>query len=127
MSASETQVVAHATFWYTKPDGTYTIAMRGESIEVGGADLERGKRFGAFTIENAEPEQVGSLPDFPTEGTEVEHDSWVRSAKVQEVLDWGSEHPGDVALLLAAEERRGSDARKTALEGLALLAAAPPA
>lgn len=46
--ATQERVVRHAVFAYTDADGVYCTALRGDKIQIGGAELERGERFGVF-------------------------------------------------------------------------------
>lgn len=49
--AGEKRVVRDAVFSYTDPDGVLRMALRGETVAVDGADLDRGEKFGSFFLE----------------------------------------------------------------------------
>jgi hypothetical protein len=127
MAKTTSKTIAHALFWYTDPDDEKRerTALRGQTVDLLDADVARGEAAGAFTAE------VGDEPDAPTDSrmaplpespTDVEYDAYVDAAKVDEVLNWASEHPEHRKGLGDAESRRGDKARTTLIEGLAKLA-----
>jgi hypothetical protein len=120
----EKRTIQHSLFTYDLPGGGQAIALRGATVDLLPHDVERGEKFDAFTAKaGVLPEPSGSmLPVYPVDGSEAEQDAWVDSGSVQEILTAVAERPEIAASVIAAEQRRRDDARKTLLEPLAKIA-----
>jgi hypothetical protein len=51
--AAAKRVVRHAVFAYVDPKGVYRMAVRGDTIELDGDELERAERFGSVAKDEA--------------------------------------------------------------------------
>lgn len=120
----EPRTIQHSLFSYDLPEGGQAIAFRGSTVNLLPHDIERGERFDAFTAEpGVLPEPAGStLPGYPIDGSEAEQDAWVGSGSVQEIVAYVNGNPESIDSILAAEQRRGTDSRKTLLDALAKIA-----
>lgn len=119
MAETQKRTVRHALFTYALPGGGQAVAFRGQTVELSEEDAERGDALGAFTEGGDTPEPAGDLAPFPKEGTDAERDAWVRNGTVEEITNAVHDDPEIAPAVIAAEERRGSSARKTLLAALA--------
>lgn len=113
MADRQKRTVRHALFEYEK--GT-RIAFRGQEVELLPEDVERGERGDDPAVTAGSLDPVGTLSAFPED--EAEQDRWLKEATVEEVLQEARRNPESADGILAAEERRGKDARKTLLTAL---------
>jgi hypothetical protein len=117
--------VVHALFRYVDDEGRERFAMRGETVDFPDAEAKRGLRLEALAKPGeaeAAPEPAKEDPplgDFPADGDEAAQDAWIGKAKVNDVVDEANRHPEAKEALIAAETRRGENARSTLLEALA--------
>lgn len=122
----QARTIRHDMFTYDLPNGGQAIARRGDTVDLLPHDIERGHRFEAFTAKpGLLPEPAAStLPAFPLDGSMVEHDAWVGSGSVQEIITAVNLRPEILTTVVAAEQRRGDAARSTLLDALAKLSIA---
>jgi hypothetical protein len=119
----EKRTIAHALFTYEPEDGGQAIALRGATVDLLPADIERGEKHQAFTAKAGQmPTPSGStLPEYPKTGTPAEQDNWVTSGTVEEILAAVNADPAIADSVTAAEGRRKDSARKTLLEALTVI------
>lgn len=122
----QARTIRHDMFTYDLPNGGQAIARRGDTVDLLPHDVKRGHRFEAFTAKpGLLPEPAAStLPAFPLDGSMVEHDAWVGSGSVQEIITAVNLRPEILTTVVAAEQRRGDAARSTLLDALAKLSIA---
>lgn len=118
----EKRTIRHGMFSYDLPGGGQAIAMRGDTVDLLPHDVARGEKFDAFTAkvgQMPEPPAASTLPVLSAEASDAEADAWVESGTVPEIVDAVNARPEILSAVLAAEQRRKSDARKSLLEALA--------
>lgn len=99
--------VAHASFWYEKA-GRNAIAVRGDLIEVGPTDYDRGVAHGAFATEPEAAEDADETFDF--------------GRKAEDVLQYVGTDAALAAEALEFENAKGDKARSTLVEKLDAIA-----
>lgn len=120
----QARTIRHGLFSYDLPDGGQAIAWRGDTVDLLPHDVERGERHQAFTAsvgQLPEPPASSTLPVLNPDASDAEADAWVESGTVQEILDAVNARPEILSAVIAAEQRRKDNARKTLLEALAKL------
>lgn len=118
----EKRTVRHGLFSYDLPGGGQAIAFRGSTVDLLPHDVERGEKFDAFTPnvgDSPDPPAASTLPVLNPDATDAEADAWVESGTVPEIVDAVNARPEILSAVLAAEQRRKGDARKSLLEALA--------
>jgi hypothetical protein len=121
----EKRTIRHGLFAYDLPGGGQAIAFRGDTVDLMPHDVEKGEKFDAFTAnvgDSPEPAANTTLPHYPIDGTEAEQDAWIDSGSVPEIVDAVNAQPEIADSVLAAEQRRKSNARKTLLDAVAKIA-----
>lgn len=119
---TQKRTIAHALFTYRTAIGGEGVAMRGDTVDLLPADIERGEKWDAFTPEVGDkPAPAGKLPDYPANGSPAEQDNWITSGTVEEIMAAVNADPAIVDSVIAAETRRKDAARKTLLEALSVL------
>jgi hypothetical protein len=99
--------VAHASFWYVDPDGAHRWALRGDKIEVGDADFDRGEKAGAFVTSEKEESDLAYDP---------------KTATIEQVLDFVGADRERAVQALDHEQSKGNKARTTLVEKLTAVA-----
>lgn len=121
MSAGlKTVTVRHASFWYARrypgeDVDRQAVALRGEEIQVGKDDYDRGKRFGAFATKDEPLEPVTPALEPPPEPVEVD-----LGQSVDKILEAVGEDPVLAAAVLE-QENAAETPRKTLVEPLQAL------
>jgi hypothetical protein len=69
--------------------------------------------------DDSDPPSNSSLPPFQADASDAEKMAWVESGTVQEIVAAVNAQPEILPAVIAAEESRKGDARKTLLDALA--------
>lgn len=118
----EQRTIRHGLFSYDLPGGGQAIAFRGSTVDLLPHDIERGEKFDAFTAkvgDSPDPPASSTLPVLGEDASDAEANAWVESGTVQEIIDAVHARPEILPAVIAAEQRRKGDARKTLLDALA--------
>lgn len=118
------RTIRHALFRFTDEEGHTQVALRGSTVDVPEKEAKRGDELGAFTKEaGQEPDRPGTVAILTPDATDEEYIAWVKAAKVDEVSEYLSEHPGEAARILDAETQARDGKPRAGVEKAAETAA----